>query len=34
MGNYWDECTLLRIAYAAEQVIERRRPAVFFPILE
>jgi Asp-tRNA(Asn)/Glu-tRNA(Gln) amidotransferase A subunit family amidase len=34
MGNYWDECTLLRIAYAAEQVVERRRPPVFYEILK
>lgn len=33
IGRYWDERTLLRIAYAAEQVVERRKPAVFFPIL-
>ena len=33
MGRYWDEALLLRIAYAAEQALERRRPAVFFPIL-
>ena len=34
MGNYWSERTLLRIAYAAEQVVERRRPGVFYQILE
>jgi Asp-tRNA(Asn)/Glu-tRNA(Gln) amidotransferase A subunit family amidase len=33
MGRYWDEALLLRIAYAAEQALERRRPAIFFPIL-
>jgi Asp-tRNA(Asn)/Glu-tRNA(Gln) amidotransferase A subunit family amidase len=33
MGRYWDEAVLLRIAYAAEQALERRRPATFFPIL-
>ena len=34
MGNYWSERTLLRIAYAAEQVVERRHPPVFYHILE
>lgn len=34
MGNFWTERTLLRIAYAAEQVVERHTPGVFFPILE
>jgi Asp-tRNA(Asn)/Glu-tRNA(Gln) amidotransferase A subunit family amidase len=33
IGRYWDERTLLRIASAAEQSLERRRPQVFFPIL-
>ena len=33
IGRYWGELTLLRIAHAAEQVVERRRPGVFFPIL-
>ena len=33
MGRYWEEPVLLRIAYAVEQVLERRRPAIFFPIL-
>ena len=33
VGRYWDKAVLLRIAYAAEQALERRRPAIFFPIL-
>jgi Asp-tRNA(Asn)/Glu-tRNA(Gln) amidotransferase A subunit family amidase len=34
MGRFWGEQTLLRIAYTAEQSLERRRPRVSFPILE
>lgn len=33
MGRYWEENLLLRIAYAAEQVVTRRLPQVYFPIL-
>ena len=33
MGWYWEEALLLRIAYAAEQFTERRRPGAFFPAL-
>ena len=33
MGRPWQEDILLRIAYAAEQVMERRLPQVFYPIL-
>jgi len=33
IGHYWGENLLLRIAYAAERKVERRRPGVFFPIL-
>jgi Asp-tRNA(Asn)/Glu-tRNA(Gln) amidotransferase A subunit family amidase len=33
MGRHWEEATLLRIAHAAEGAIQRRRPSVFFPIL-
>jgi Asp-tRNA(Asn)/Glu-tRNA(Gln) amidotransferase A subunit family amidase len=33
MGPYWSELLLLRIAYAAEQVLERRRPPVYYPLL-
>ena len=33
MGRYWEEPVLLRIAYAAEQALERRQPAIFYPIL-
>jgi Asp-tRNA(Asn)/Glu-tRNA(Gln) amidotransferase A subunit family amidase len=34
IGNYWEERTLLRIACAAEKVLERRPPQVFYPILD
>lgn len=34
MGRHWEEATLLRIGYVAEQRMERRRPGVFFPIIE
>jgi Asp-tRNA(Asn)/Glu-tRNA(Gln) amidotransferase A subunit family amidase len=30
MGKAWDEVTLLRMALAAEQVVERREPQVYF----
>ncbi len=30
MGRYWDEVTLFRLALAAESVLERRQPQVFF----
>jgi Asp-tRNA(Asn)/Glu-tRNA(Gln) amidotransferase A subunit family amidase len=33
MGDYWQERGLLRIAFAAEQVVERKRPGMFFTIL-
>jgi hypothetical protein len=33
-GRYWHEAGLLRIAYAAKQALERRRPAIFFSILQ
>jgi Asp-tRNA(Asn)/Glu-tRNA(Gln) amidotransferase A subunit family amidase len=33
IGRYWDETTLLRLAFNAEQVIERKKPQVFFPLL-
>ena len=33
IGRYWDERTLLRIAYAAEQRVERRKPGIFYPLL-
>lgn len=33
MGRHWEENLLLRIAYAAEQVVERKRPSVFFDLL-
>ena len=34
MGRHWEEATLLRIAHVAEQAIQRRRPSVFYPILD
>ncbi|HEX9012556.1 MAG TPA: amidase [Anaerolineaceae bacterium] len=34
MGRHWEEQVLLRVAYAAEEIVERRRPANFYPILE
>jgi Asp-tRNA(Asn)/Glu-tRNA(Gln) amidotransferase A subunit family amidase len=33
MGKAWDEPTLLRMALAAEQVVERKAPQVYFKIL-
>lgn len=33
MGNHWQEHLLLRVAYNAEQVLERRAPANFYPSL-
>jgi Asp-tRNA(Asn)/Glu-tRNA(Gln) amidotransferase A subunit family amidase len=33
MGRPWEEHLLLRIAFAAEQVVPRRRPPVFYDIL-
>ncbi|HNS50692.1 MAG TPA: amidase [Anaerolineae bacterium] len=30
IGRYWDECTLLRVASAAERGVVRRRPKIFF----
>ncbi|MBP6015576.1 MAG: amidase [Candidatus Promineofilum sp.] len=34
MARPWEEHLLLRVAFAAEQVVARRRPAVFYEILE
>ena len=34
IGKAWDEKTLLRMALAAEQVIERKAPQVYYMILE
>jgi Asp-tRNA(Asn)/Glu-tRNA(Gln) amidotransferase A subunit family amidase len=34
MGRAWDEVNLLRMALAAEQVVERREPQVYHQILE
>jgi Asp-tRNA(Asn)/Glu-tRNA(Gln) amidotransferase A subunit family amidase len=34
IGRYWEEHVLLRIACTAEQFVQRRRPQVFFPILD
>ena len=33
MGRHWEEALLLRIAYAAEQCTERRKPGAYFPAL-
>ncbi|MFN8381422.1 MAG: amidase [Anaerolineales bacterium] len=33
MGKAWDESTLLRMALAAEQVVERKAPQVYFKLL-
>jgi Asp-tRNA(Asn)/Glu-tRNA(Gln) amidotransferase A subunit family amidase len=33
IGRAWDEPTLLRLALAAERVVERRRPQVYYDIL-
>jgi Asp-tRNA(Asn)/Glu-tRNA(Gln) amidotransferase A subunit family amidase len=33
MGRAWDEATLLRLARAAETIVERKGPKVIFPIL-
>ncbi|MFZ5878975.1 MAG: amidase [Chloroflexota bacterium] len=33
IGKAWDEATLLRLALAAEQVIEHKAPQVLYPIL-
>jgi len=34
IGRPWDEHLLLQLAYAAEQYVERKRPQVFFEILD
>jgi Asp-tRNA(Asn)/Glu-tRNA(Gln) amidotransferase A subunit family amidase len=31
IGRHWEENLLLRVAYAAEQVVERRTPVRFHP---
>lgn len=33
MGRHWEEATLLRIAFVAEQVVQRRRPGACFSVL-
>lgn len=33
MGRHWEEHLLLQVAYAAEQVVERRKPALYYQIL-
>ena len=33
MGRHWEEATLLRIGYVAEQTVQRRRPSVHLPLL-
>ncbi|MEW6334174.1 MAG: amidase [Thermodesulfobacteriota bacterium] len=34
IGRPWDEAGLLRMALAAEQVVERKAPQVYYPILQ
>ncbi|MCP5098628.1 MAG: amidase [Chloroflexi bacterium] len=33
MGRHWEENLLLQVAYAAEQVVERKRPSTFYEII-
>ena len=33
IGRPWDESTLLRMALAAEQVVERTTPQVYYKLL-
>ena len=33
IGRPWEESTLLRIALAAEQVVERKEPQVYYNLL-
>jgi Asp-tRNA(Asn)/Glu-tRNA(Gln) amidotransferase A subunit family amidase len=33
MGRAWEEATLLRLAWSAERVVERKGPQIFYPIL-
>ena len=33
MGRAWQEATLLRLALAAERVVDRKPPAVYYRIL-
>jgi Asp-tRNA(Asn)/Glu-tRNA(Gln) amidotransferase A subunit family amidase len=33
IGRPWEESTLLRLALAAEQVVEKQKPQVFYQIL-
>ncbi len=33
MGKAWDEANLLRMALAAEQVVEHKEPQVYFRLL-
>jgi Asp-tRNA(Asn)/Glu-tRNA(Gln) amidotransferase A subunit family amidase len=34
IGRAWEESTLLRLALAAEQVVEKKEPRVHFKILD
>ena len=34
IGRPWAEHCLLRIAYSAEQMVERKKPQIFFEILD
>jgi Asp-tRNA(Asn)/Glu-tRNA(Gln) amidotransferase A subunit family amidase len=33
MGRWWEEDLLLRIAFNAEKLVERRKPVMFFDLL-
>lgn len=33
IGRHWEEAMLLRFAFAAEQVVERKRPSLYFDLL-
>ncbi|MGD0354113.1 MAG: amidase [Dehalococcoidia bacterium] len=33
MGRWWEENVLLRIAYTAEQLVERKKPAILFELI-
>jgi len=34
IGRYWQEHNLLRLAYAAEQLVERKKPQVYYDLLD
>jgi Asp-tRNA(Asn)/Glu-tRNA(Gln) amidotransferase A subunit family amidase len=33
IGRYWQEHSLLRLAYAAESLLERKKPQIYFDLL-